>query len=129
MMMAPGHKDNLRGLSEGQISTLARFISVGQLNFAAMVIDGKSVGAPLSGKDIFEGACISCHQADGKAYFQGEDGDRSSLGWVTNNRPSQALHKIINGVPSADMLSLRFLPQDRLADLLAYLQTLDDDAE
>ena len=129
IMRAPGHEKNLRGLSDNQIRTLARFVSAGQLNFSAMIVAGKSVGAPLAGKDVFEGACISCHQADGKAYFQGEDGDRSSLGWVAINRPAQALHKIINGVPSADMLSLRFLPQDRLADLLAYLQTLDDAAE
>lgn len=125
-MMASGHKDHLRGLTDGQVDTLARFVSVGQINMTALVVDGKPTGDPLLGKDIFEGACVSCHQADGKAYFQGEDGDRSSLGWVAHNRPAQALHKIMNGVPSADMLSLRFLPQNRLADLLAYLQTLDE---
>ena len=54
---------------------------------------------------------------------------REYRAWVANNRPAQALHKIINGVPSADMLSLRFLPHTRLADLLAYIQTLDDAAE
>ncbi len=125
-MQAPGHTDNMQGLTEGQIDTLAHFVSSGQFNFSSMIVDGKPVGEPLLGKDIFEGACVSCHQADGKAYFQGEDGDRSSLGWVAHNRPAQAVHKIINGVPSADMLSLRFLPEKRLADLLAYLQTLDD---
>ncbi len=129
LMRAPGHRPNLRGLSEGQVETLARFVSVGQLDITAMVEARKSKENHLAGKDIFEGACISCHQADGKAYFQGEDGDRSSLGWVANNRPEQALHKIINGVPSADMLSLRFLPPNRLADLLSYLQTLDEGGE
>ncbi len=128
-MKAPGHAENLRGLADSQINVLARFISVGQFAFDELVVDGKSAGDALPGKDIFEGACISCHQADGKAYFQGEDGDRSSLGWVANNRPAQALHKIINGVPSADMLSLRFLPHNRLADLLAYIQTLDDETD
>ncbi len=125
-MQAVDHKDNMQGLTEAQVDTLAHFVSTGQFDFSSMIVDGKPIGDPLLGKDIFEGACISCHQADGKAYFQGEDGDRSSLGWVAHNRPAQAVHKIMNGVPSADMLSLRFLPESRLADLLAYLQTLDD---
>ena len=126
LMGAPGHRENMQGLSTGQIDALSRFVSLGQFDFDSIVVAGKPAGDALLGKDIYEGACMSCHQADGKAYFQGEDGDRSSLGWVANNRPAQALHKIINGVPSADMLSLRFLPERRLADLLAYLQTLDD---
>lgn len=128
-MTTPGHKYNMRGLTESQIDTLAHFVSTGQYDFSAIIVAGKPVGDPLRGKDIFEGACVSCHQADGKAYFEGEDGDRSSLGWVAHNRPAQALHKIINGVPSADMLSLRFLPENRVADLLAYLQTLDDPSD
>ena len=58
-------------------------------------------------------------------YLNGEKGDRSSLGWVARNRPEQALHKIMNGVPAAEMLSLRFLSDIQIADLLAYLQSLD----
>ena len=42
---------------------------------------------------------------------------------------AEALHKIRNGVPSADMLSLRFLPQARVTDLLTYLQTLDTEVQ
>lgn len=86
---------------------------------------GRALGNAELGRDVFEGACISCHQLDGRRYLQGEHGDRSSLGWVARNRPEQALHKILNGVPAAEMLSLRFLPPEQIADLLSYLQTLD----
>ena len=61
----------------------------------------------------------------GARYLKGEKGDRSSLGWVSRNRPEQAIHKILNGVPAAEMLSLRFLSDIQIADLLAYLQSLD----
>ena len=124
-MLAPSHKAYLGTLDEISIDALARFISYGQYNAGKLIRNGKSVGNPAAGKDIFEGACISCHQADGKAFIEGEDGDQPALGWVAQNRPSQAMHKIINGVPGADMLSLRFLPEQSLADLLAYVQTLD----
>jgi thiosulfate dehydrogenase len=87
--------------------------------------DGQATGDPEIGRDIFEGACINCHQLDGRRFLRGERGDRSSLGWVVRNRPEQALHKILNGVPAAEMLSLRFLAREPLSDLLAYLQALD----
>ena len=85
----------------------------------------RAIGDPESGQAIFEGACISCHQLDGRRFLRGEDGDRSSLGWVARERPEQALHKMINGVPAAEMLSLRFLTGDQIADLFAYIQALD----
>ena len=105
---------------------LAYFLSRGQHDVTRMMDEtGKAKGNPLVGKDIYEGTCISCHQADGKAYIEGEEGDRPALGWVARHRPQQALHKIRNGVPGADMLSLRFLTDEQIAGILAYLQTLD----
>jgi len=123
------HKDITGALQPEQIEALSVFISVGQHDIRDVLSDEKATGSSARGKDIFEGACVSCHQADGKAYIEGEPGDRPALGWVATNRPAQALHKIRNGVPSADMLSLRFLPQARVTDLLTYLQTLDTEAQ
>ena len=40
---------------------------------------------------------------------------------TTSSRP----YSCLNGVPGAEMLSLRFLSDVQIADLLAYLQTLD----
>ncbi len=113
-------------LPPAMLKALALFISRGQHDVGRMVdARGQALGNPLRGKDIYEGTCIRCHDADGKAYIEGEEGDRPALGWVARHRPEQALHKIRNGVPGADMLSLRFLPLSDIAAILAWLQKLD----
>lgn len=124
-MQSELHKPMIEKLSESQVRAMALFVSIGQYNARKLFPHDTSVGNDKAGKDIFEGACVSCHQADGKAYIEGEPGDKPALGWVAQNRPAQAMHKITNGVPGADMLSLRFLDEQARADLLAYLQTLD----
>ena len=108
------------------LQLLAIFLGEGLGKRADFLDDrGQALGNPEFGRDIYEGACINCHQLDGRRFLHGERGDRSSLGWVARNRPEQALHKIINGVPAAEMLSLRFLSAEAIADLLAYIQSLD----
>ncbi|MGQ7791053.1 c-type cytochrome [Faunimonas sp. B44] len=110
------------------IDILGAFLATGQTDEADFFdARGRSLGNPESGRDIFEGACINCHQIDGRRFLHGEEGDRSSLGWVVRNRPEQALHKIMNGVPATEMLALRFMEYWQIADLLAYLQALDPD--
>lgn len=108
------------------IEVLALFVSIGQYDRDAFLTkDGIAIGQVESGRAIFEGACMNCHQYDGKATLIGELGDRSSLGWISRNRPEQALHKVMNGVPGTDMLAVRFLSQRQIGDLLSFLQTLD----
>lgn len=99
---------------------LAAFISGGQRSLSDF-----TGGSPEFGQAIFEGACINCHQIDGRRYLRGEAGDKSSLGWLIRNRPEQGLHKILNGVPAQEMLALQFLADQQIADLIAYLATLD----
>jgi thiosulfate dehydrogenase len=124
----PKHPFPAERLSDISLDLLALFVSQGQFRRSDYLDEsGVSIGNPEFGRDIFEGACISCHQLDGRRYLKGEKGDRSSLGWVARNRPEQAIHKILNGVPAAEMLSLRFLSDLQIADLLAYLQSLDPD--
>ncbi len=105
---------------------LSLFISLGQYDRDSFFdATGKASGDVVKGRDIFEGACMNCHRPDGRSQLTGEAGDRSSLGWIARNRPEQAMHKILNGVPGADMLAVRFLNGDQIADVFAYLQTLD----
>ena len=127
-ILAPPHDYPPEVMSEMTLSLLALFLSLGQFD-QSLVVDaqGRGIGDPVRGRDIFEGACMNCHQPDGKAHLIGEHGDRSSLGWISRNRPEQALHKILYGVPSAEMLSMRFMLDHQVADLFAYLQTLDAD--
>ena len=120
------HAMVLTGLPAGELEDLALFVCCGQHDIGVLIDEnGKAKGDPLRGKDIFENSCARCHQADGQAPLYGEEGDVSSLGWIARERPAQAVHKIRNGVPNADMLSLRFLELERIGDLLAYVQTLD----
>ena len=122
----PSHPFPAQELPDLGVDLLAFFISEGLYDPADYLDErGRAVGNQSFGQEIFEGACITCHQIDGRRYLKGERGDRSSLGWVVRNRPKQALHKILNGVPTAEMLSLRFLSKDQIADLVAYLQALD----
>lgn len=122
----PKHPFPADKVSELSITLLAVFLSQGQYESREFIdAKGEALGDPEGGQAIFEGACINCHQIDGKRYLNGERGDKSSLGWVVRNRPTQALHKIMNGVPGAEMLSLRFLADSQISDLFAYLQTLD----
>ena len=111
------------------LDIIALFIAVGQYDSAVLLGKTLADGNAVRGRDIFEGACMNCHQPDGRAFLTGEAGDRSSLGWVVRNRPEQALHKIRNGVPGADMLAVGFLEDDQIRDLFAFLQVLDPKAE
>ncbi len=125
----PQHPFPAARITDVAMDILALFVTQGLYTRSDYISEtGVAVGNPEFGRDIFEGACISCHQLDGRRYLKGEKGDRSSLGWVARNRPTQAIHKILNGVPAAEMLSLRFLSDIQIADLLAYLQSLDPDA-
>jgi mono/diheme cytochrome c family protein len=125
-ILDPAHPFPASEIPDLALDLLAFFIRDG-LYVRADFLDenGLAKGNLEFGRDIYEGACMNCHQLDGRRFLRGERGDRSSLGWVVRNRPEQALHKIINGVPAAEMLSLRFLTIEAIADLVAYLQVLD----
>jgi mono/diheme cytochrome c family protein len=121
----PAHPYPGEELPDVAVELLATFISLGQYELSSFVDDeGRATGDPEFGRDIYEGACINCHQLDGRGFLRGEEGDRS-LGSVARNRPGQALHKILNGAPAAEMLAMRFLAAESVADLFAYVQSLD----
>ena len=127
---APDHPFPIDQLPELTDQLLALFINRGQYSMSQFFDDeGRAVGDGELGQDVFDGACITCHQIDGRAFLRGELGDRSSLGWVVRNRPEQSLHKILNGAPATEMLALRFLSTWQIADLVAYVQTLDPQEE
>lgn len=126
ILTSKAHAEIVSDLPEPELAALAKFIAYGQHDISTILRrNGKAIGDPARGKDIYEGVCSRCHQDDGKASLYGERGDKSSLGWLARNRPEQAIHKIRNGITSADMLSLRFLSLQGIGDLIAYLQSMD----
>ncbi|MGH1420103.1 MAG: c-type cytochrome [Hyphomicrobiaceae bacterium] len=120
------HRKLVTPLSKKELKALALFLSAGQHDLSQIIGPGsKAKGDPKKGKDIYEGVCSRCHQPDGKAPLYSEEGSGSSLGWLSRHSPARVVHKIRNGVTSADMLSLRSMELDDIGDLVAYLQTLD----
>ena len=109
---------------------LLLFLSVGQYDTkTSQPFEVASPDHINRGRDIFEGVCMSCHDPDGNSGFEVRPGLRQSLGWLARNRPKRSAHKIINGVPGQSMLALRFMEENAVADLLAYLKTLDPETK
>lgn len=129
-LFTKAHPDQKALASGGlPLDLLLLFLTVGQYdpnNFKPeKSLSEKSLAR---GRDIFEGVCMSCHDPNGKSGFQSLPGVRGSLGWQARHQPSRMIHKIINGVPGESMLALRFMDEPAIADLVAYLKTLDTDA-
>jgi len=105
---------------------LALFISRGQDDATAAVAPGSGTvrGDSLRGRRIFQNVCAICHDYDGRAEITGEEAWLRTIGAVARGNPWQALHKIRNGQPSADMPAMRAFDLQVALDVLAYAQTL-----
>ena len=62
-----------------------------------------------------------------KAGLPPRDGRKPSLGWLARREPNRVLHRVINGFPGQAMLALRFMEDEAVRDLIAYMRTLDPD--
>lgn len=113
-------------IPEEALSRLALFVSKGQADFALhLTSDGRAKGDAERGRDVYQNVCAICHDYDGRAWISGEDESQQSLSAVASQAPFQALHKIFNGEPSADMVALRAIGLDAAIDVLTYAQSLD----
>nr|WP_281396657.1 cytochrome c [Roseospira visakhapatnamensis] len=79
----------------------------------------RAFGDPGPGGIYFQSICAGCHGADGMAVTA-----IPPLGDFSREEPWHALHVILNGHPNGSMPPLRVLNHARLADTLAYMQTL-----
>ena len=105
---------------------LARFVSAGQHDITAVFDGGEDIvkGDPERGRRIFQNVCAICHDYDGRAEITGEEPWLRTIGAVAQRNPWQALHKIRNGQPSADMPAMRAFDLQASLDVLAYARTL-----
>jgi len=116
------------GLGELPVDLIMLFIGAGQVDHAAFELGKPVPDINLArGQDVFEGVCMNCHDPDGKAGLPPREGRKSSLGWLARNKPNRVLHRVINGYPGQAMLSLRFMEDAAVRDLIAYMLTLDPD--
>ncbi len=113
-------------IPDEQLRFLAAFVSRG-LDDMNRYIDPKSgavKGDPKKGAGTFQTNCAACHGFDGRALDWGDPGDPGFVGTEANANPWEVLHKIRNGHPGSEMISLRAFDIQVSLDLLAYTRTL-----
>lgn len=114
-------------IPDEEMGYLAAFVS-GGLDDMNAVIDSESGnvkgGDSAHGAAIFQTTCAACHGFDGRALDWGDDKEHGYVGTEANGNPWETLHKIRNGHPGVEMISLRALPMQDAVDLLAYTRTL-----
>ena len=112
-------------IDEKSMKWLAEFIVTGQDHTDRYVNEnGEVSGKVVTGKNLFQNVCASCHGYDGKSRNWGDENSPAYVGTEANANPWEVFHKIRNGHPGFYMISLRGIPTQFSADVLAYVKTL-----
>jgi len=107
---------------------LALFLSEGQGTVADVIRPSGSIkGNADRGGPIFQNTCAACHGYDGRALGLGRDHDEF-VGTIARTNPWEVLHKIRNGQPGQNMISLRAFPIEVAAPTRARCPTSDAEA-
>ncbi|MBZ8135324.1 c-type cytochrome [Afifella sp. IM 167] len=120
------HRYSEAMISDGEALWLARFLSRGQHEADALIdkASGRALGDPQRGKEIFQNICAACHGYDGTALDWGEGTAHAHVGTEANGNPWEVLHKIRNGNPGHEMISLRAFTIEDAVSVLTYAQSL-----
>lgn len=114
LLTAPAH--GFGGLlAEADLNDLANFVVYGGYGYDAYVSDGKIVGDPEKGGQVYRTVCANCHGADGKL-----PKEMPPLASLVGN-PWEVLHKVLNGQPHEVMPALRAFDHQVAADVIAYI--------
>jgi thiosulfate dehydrogenase len=116
-------------LDAEQLDALILFIKKGLFETASVIdANGRAKGNAKQGAAMFAKNCVSCHGKDGNGYdFEYKQKGIQGIGWLANENPQKALHKIRWGNPGTYMPSLLFdakLEDNDAVDILTYAQTL-----
>ncbi|HTT09995.1 MAG TPA: c-type cytochrome [Burkholderiaceae bacterium] len=104
------------------LQDLANFVSRGQVDMDTF-IDPKTRlarGDAKRGEAFYQTICAGCHGREGRFIAKRFLGNRA------RQEPWESLHEILNGHPDENMPALRELDQKVVADVLSYVQTLQD---
>jgi len=115
-------------LSDDNARWIGMFISRG-LHDSDAYIDrktGATNGVASRGAKIFQNICASCHGFQGTKLDWGSDDDPAFVGTEANANPWEVLHKIRNGHPGHEMVSMRPFPMEVSVDILTYIRTLPE---
>jgi len=122
------HQYTREMITDTQIVRLGLFVSRG-LHDTDAYIDpqsGETNGVASRGARIFQNVCASCHGFQGTKLDWGSEGDPAYVGTEANANPWEVLHKIRNGHPGAEMVSMRPFGLDTAVDILTYIKTLPE---
>ena len=105
---------------------LAHFVAHGQVEMDEFIDRStkKALGNADRGERIFQTTCVRCHGADGKEINFKSPPEAEFIGTVASGNPWETLHKIRNGQPEVQMMSMLAFDVQTHVDLLAYAQTL-----
>jgi thiosulfate dehydrogenase len=114
LLKAPAH--GFEGLlSDADLGDLANFVVAGKYGYEAYVSEGKIVGDPAHGGQVYRTVCAGCHGAEGKL-----PKDMPPLASLVGN-PWELMHKVLNGQPKEAMPALRAFDHQAAADVIAYI--------
>ncbi len=117
-------------IPDSALRELAFFVTSGLIDMDGYIDPNTGVpsGDADKGREIYQNVCAACHNFSGDAAIYGEADDLRTLGAIADANPWQALHKIRNGQPGADMLAMRVFDDALVADVIAYIRTLPHSA-
>jgi mono/diheme cytochrome c family protein len=124
----PDH-DFSKYLDDASLTDLAKFIQSGTpddnryIDLVALTVKG---GDKAHGKELYDGQCAKCHDADGTKIKFRLDGREATLGTIAAVDPWRLLHKTRFGTPGTEMVvgyNLSWTAQDG-RDILLYAQSL-----
>ena len=114
-------------IPDAEARALGLFVSQGQLDQAQLVdAQGKARGEARRGMPFFQTICAFCHGLNGRKINFGTEQAPEYLGDAAQDNPWEVLHKMRNGQPGKEMVSLRMLPEAELAHILAFVQALSE---
>ncbi|MBF0621415.1 MAG: hypothetical protein HQL54_05770 [Magnetococcales bacterium] len=124
-------RDERHGYSEKMIDdetaqALALFIAKGQVDMDRYIdrASKKFIGTAANGTSYYMTICAMCHGVKGFAINFKTADHPEYLGTVANKNPWEAFHKIRNGHPGKEMVSMRAVDVQVQVDILAYTQGL-----
>ncbi len=108
-------------MDDEDLRDLANFVSSGQVDMDRFIdrASRRARGNRVKRESYYTTICAGCHGKDGLKPMT-----TAPLGKVAKSNPWEALHKVLNGHPGANMPALRVLDMQVLVDILAYVQTL-----
>ena len=113
-------------IGTSELRKLAAFVSLGQIDMDLYIdrATRKARGDPLRGAALFQTICAVCHGVEGKNLNFKTPEDPEYVGTVSHENPWEFMHKARFGQPGIPMISLITLPEQSIAELLAYTQRL-----